>query len=337
MMLKSSSPWHCRLRIVVWIRDASMTVLNLVVFCHWLVHRLDVKNDFLHDMLSESVYMHQPPGFRDPWRPDHVCLLQRMLYGFDVAYLLLYVDDILSTASSTSLLQRILTFLHQEFSMIDLGLGLTPVDTESKLGDDGTPVSDLTLYRSLLYSSSASSLVVYSDVDWAGCRTTRRYTSGYCVFLDNNLLSWSSKRQYTLSRSSAEAEYHGVANAVAKTSWLRNLLRELHYLIHSATIVYYDNVGVVYLSFNPVQYQRMKHIEIDIHFARDHVARNILHVLSRYQYVNFFIKRLMSELFDEFQTSLGVLCFPALTEGGCQWTCIVCISQIVLGQALIVV
>ncbi|GJY45819.1 reverse transcriptase domain-containing protein [Tanacetum coccineum] len=127
-------------------------------------------------------------------------------------------------------------------------------------------------YGLQLFSSTTSDLVAYSDADWAGCPTTRRLTSGYCVFLGNNLLSWSSKRQPTLSRSSAEAEYRGVVNDVAETCWLRNLLRELHTPLSSATLVYYDNVSAVYLSCNQVQHQRTKHIEIGIHFVRDLVA-----------------------------------------------------------------
>ncbi|GJT66884.1 ribonuclease H-like domain-containing protein [Tanacetum coccineum] len=127
-------------------------------------------------------------------------------------------------------------------------------------------------YGLQLFSSSTKDLVAYSNADWAGCPTTRRLTSGYCVFLGNNLLSWSSKRQPTLSRSSAEAEYRGVANAIVETCWLRNLLRELHTPLSSATLVYCDNVSVVYLSCNPVQHQRTKQIEIDIHFVRDLVA-----------------------------------------------------------------
>jgi histone deacetylase 1/2 len=119
--------------------------------------------------------------------------------------------------------------------------------------------------------SSTSSLIAYSDVDWAGCLDTRRSTSGFCVFLGANLISWSSKRQLTVSRPSAEAEYRVVAHVVAESCWLRNLLQELHRHIDRSAVVYCDNVYVVYLSVNLVQHRRTKHIEIDIHFVRDKV------------------------------------------------------------------
>ncbi|GJT16508.1 ribonuclease H-like domain-containing protein [Tanacetum coccineum] len=114
-------------------------------------------------------------------------------------------------------------------------------------------------YRLQLFSSSTTDLVAYSDADWAGCPTTRRLTSGYCVFIGNNLLSWSSKRQPMLSHSIAEAEYRGVANAVAETCWLCNLLRELHTPLSFAILVYCDNISAVYLILaNPVQHQRLE-------------------------------------------------------------------------------
>ncbi|KAI3496112.1 hypothetical protein L1887_38462 [Cichorium endivia] len=391
--------------------------------------------------------MHQPPGFRNPSAPDHVCLLKRSLYGLkqaprawyhrfakfltgigftnsksdsslfifkqgdQLAYLLLYVDDIVLTASSTGLLQQIISSLRSEFAMTDLGslnyfLGIavtrdshgmflsqhkyateileranmlnckparTPADTSAKFDGTGPPVSDPTLYRSLagalqyltftrpdityavqqvclymhdprephftalkrilryirgtldhglqLYVSPARGLIAYSDADWAGCPSTRRSTSGYCVFLGQNLLSWSSKRQGTISRSSAEAEYRGVANAVAETCWLRNLLHELLYPPLSATLVYCDNVSAVYLSTNPVQHQRTKHIEIDLHFVRDKVAMGqvrVLHVPSSSQYADIFTKGLPSTLFLDFRSSLNVRSRPPVpTAGGC--------------------
>nr|GEU84262.1 ribonuclease H-like domain-containing protein [Tanacetum cinerariifolium] len=219
--------------------------------------------------------------------------------------------------------------------MVNCNPSQTPVNTESKLGADGDPVclymhdphephlSALkrilryvqgTLdYGLQLFSSSATDLVAYSDADWACCPTTRRLTSGYCVFLGNNLLSWSSKRKPTLSRSSEEAEYRGVVNAVVEPCWLRNLLRELHTPLSFATLVYCDNVSAIYLSYNPVQHQRTKHIEIDIHFVRNLVAASqvrVLHVPSRYQFADIFIKGLSSALFEEFRSSLSVRCPP---------------------------
>ncbi|GJR84609.1 ribonuclease H-like domain-containing protein [Tanacetum coccineum] len=169
-----------------------------------------------------------------------------------------------------------------------------------------------------LLQSTTSQLIAYSDADWAGCPATRRSTSGYCVFLGDNLLTWSSKRQDMLSRSSAEAEYRRVANAVAETSWICNFLHELYTLLFTTTLVYCDNVSVVYISANPIQHQRTKHIEIDIHFVRDKVAAGhvrVLHVPSRFQYADIFTKGLPYPLFADFRSSLSVHKTPAPTAG----------------------
>lgn len=150
--------------------------------------------------------------------------------------------------------------------------------------------------------SQSLSITAYSDADWAGYPSTRCSTSGYCIFLGNNLVSWSSKRQHTISRSSAEVEYRGVANAVSEATWLRNLLLQMKIPILHATIVYCDNVSAVYLSSNLVQHQRTKHVEIDIYFVREKVTLgHVLHVLSTQQFAVIFTKCLPSPLFIDFR------------------------------------
>lgn len=138
-----------------------------------------------------------------------------------------------------------------------------------------------------LSGSSSPDLIAYSDADWDGYPDTRCSTSRYCVFLGNNLISWSFKWQSTLSRSSAEAQYRGVVNTVAKTSWIRNILLELHRPIQKANVIYCDNISAVYLLCNPVQNQCTKHIEMDIHFVREKVIVGevrVLHVPSSLRY-----------------------------------------------------
>ncbi|KAI3508248.1 hypothetical protein L1887_23254 [Cichorium endivia] len=421
------------------------TVLSLAVSRSWPIHQLDVKNAFLHGELNETVYMFQPPAFVDKNNPKHVCRLRKSLYGLKqaprawyqrfatyiqscgfksatsdtslfvfhkgttIAYLLLYVDDIILTASDTATLRHFISLLSKEFAMSDLGplhhfLGIqvqhqkgglfltqeqyvhdilqranmqdckpcaTPVDTNSKLSAiAGNPLPDGSLYRSLagalqyltftrpdiayavqqiclfmhaprdshfnflkrilrylkgtsnhglhISPSKSTKLIAYSDADWGGCPDSRRSTSGYCVFLGDNLVSWSSKRQPTISRSSAEAEYKGVANATAETTWLRNLLLELHLPLRQATIIYCDNISTVYLAKNPVQHQRTKHVEIDIHFVREKVrlgSLRVLHVPADYQYADIFTKGLPRQLFTRFRSSLSIRPPPDSTAG----------------------
>jgi hypothetical protein len=168
----------------------------------------------------------------------------------------------------------------------------------------GTPDFGLLLRR-----SSSSDLVVYTNADWVGCLDTRRSTSGYVVFLGDNLVSWSAKRQTAVSRSCAETEYRAVVNGVAEATWLRQLLHELQAPPSRCTLVYCDNISVVYLSTNPFQHQRTKHVEIDLHFIREKVAIGqvrVLHVPTISQFVDIFTKGLPSSVFNEFRSSLNI-------------------------------
>ncbi|GKA58206.1 ribonuclease H-like domain-containing protein [Tanacetum coccineum] len=344
----SASTWHQRLEhpgvdfdetFSPVVKPAIVrTVLILAVSRKWPIHQLDVKNAFLNGDLSETVYMHQPPGYVTRAEFYHSrCDSSLFIYrqGSQVAYLLIYVDGIILTASCPALLQQIISSLNKEFDMTDLGalnyfLGIS-VDctpTESKLGPEGVLVQDLTLYRSLAgglqyltftrpdMSYAVQQICLYMhnprESHFAAlkrCPSARRSTSSYCVFMGDNLLSWSAKRQHTISRSSAEAEYRGVANVVAETAWVRNLLRKLQSPLMTATLVYCDNVSAVYMSANPVQHQRMKHIEINIHFVHDMVTAGhvrVLHVPSRFQFADIFTKGLPSALFEDFRSSLSV-------------------------------
>ncbi|XP_074298468.1 uncharacterized protein LOC141629349 [Silene latifolia] len=113
---------------------------------------------------------------------------------------------------------------------------------------------------------------------------------------------------------------HHVCKLLAETSWLRNLLLELHVPILRSTLVFCDNISAVYLSGNPVQHQRTKHVELDIHFVRDKVRIGevrVLHVPSEYQYADIFTKGLPRYLFERFRSSMSVRAPTAPTTGVC--------------------
>lgn len=128
--------------------------------------------------------------------------------------------------------------------------------------------------------------------------------------LVTTLISWPSKRHPTASHSSVEAEYRAVANAVAK----------LYCPLEKAIIVYCDNISAVYMSSNPVQHRRTKHIELDIHFVHEKIALGELHVLhvpSSAQFADVMTKGLPMMMFTELWSSLSIRPSDTPTVAGC--------------------
>lgn len=375
------------------------TVLTLASKKKWPVFQLDVNNAFLHGILDEEVYVSLLTGFYKKEKAARkVCKLKKSLYGLkqasrqwfgrlsdallsygfssslndyslfnltvanDFLILLVYVDDILITVTSATLIQDVKNFIDKEFHIKDLGevhffLGievsrsdsgifinqrkyvldllseaglsgskpsLLPMDPNHKLAlstsallpdptfyrkivgqliyltitrpDLSYPVHILSqfmahpiedhlnaVFKTLRYLKGAPAkglfypsegglhLEAYCDADWASCPITRRSISGYTMLLGGCLISWKTKKQLVVSRSSIEAEYRAMANSTCEILWLLRLLTDLGHPQSTTVPLFCGNKSAIYLSDNPVFQERTKHIEIDCHFIRHHI------------------------------------------------------------------
>ncbi|XP_019224768.1 PREDICTED: uncharacterized protein LOC109206397 [Nicotiana attenuata] len=160
----------------------------------------------------------------------------------------------------------------------------------------------------LLPSSGDGTLKAYCDANWGACLQTRRSVTGYCVFFGNALISWKSKKQDTVARSSAEAEFRSMASTAAEIVWLIGLLGELDVKVQLPVALYCDSKAAIQIAANPIFHERMKHIDIG-HFIREKIKAGIIkttHVNTKEQIADILTKGLGRTQHQYLLCKLGV-------------------------------
>nr|KYP44096.1 hypothetical protein KK1_034411 [Cajanus cajan] len=176
-----------------------------------------------------------------------------------------------------------------------------------------------TIHHGLLIQKNKQlNLAGFCDSDWGNDKDDRKSTSGYCVYLGSNLISWSSRKQKSVSRSTTEAEYRSIADVAADIIWIQSLLSELR-VPKSLPRIYCDNLSAVLITANPVLHSKTKHFELDLHFVRDKVKQNevrVIHLPAEYQVADTLTKPLAKQHFHHFRNKLMVTTLDTMSLRG---------------------
>ncbi|GAA0146787.1 transmembrane signal receptor [Lithospermum erythrorhizon] len=165
--------------------------------------------------------------------------------------------------------------------------------------------------RGILYSNHKHTRVeCFSDSDWPGSKINRRSTTGYCVFVDGNLVSWNSKEQNVVSLSSAEVEYRAMARSMCEIMWIFHILKKIGIEASIPAKLWCDNQAALHIAMNPKFYERTKHIEANYHFVRDKVRDELIttgYMNSEDQLGDLFTKALMGIRMNYLWNKLGMI------------------------------
>ena len=163
------------------------------------------------------------------------------------------------------------------------------------------------------YSKDSNAyLARYSDADWVGSVDDRESTSGGCLYLGKNLVSWMSKKQNSVSLSTAEVEYIATRSCCTQLLWMKKLLHD--YGIPQDTMcIFCDNTSAINLSKNSIQHSKSKHIEIHYHFIQDLVEERVVcleFIHTDNQKADIFTKPLDGPRFESLRKTIGVGTIP---------------------------
>ncbi|TYK01384.1 Cysteine-rich RLK (RECEPTOR-like protein kinase) 8 [Cucumis melo var. makuwa] len=224
-----------------------------------------------------------------------------------------------------------------ETGMLGCRLADTPIEFNCKLGnsDDQVPVDKEQYQRLAPYEehmeaikrilrylkttpgkglmfrkTDKKTIEEYIDSDWARSVVDRKSTFGYCTFVWGNLVTWRSKKQSVVARSSVEAEYRAMSLGICEEIWLQKVLSNLHQECETPLKLFCDNKAAINIANNPVQHDRTKHVEIDRHFIKERLdsgSIRIPYIPSSQQVVDVLTKGLLRPNFDFCVSKLGLI------------------------------
>eukprot|EP00253_Pinus_taeda_P034945 PITA_34945 len=250
-------------------------------FWKFKVYQMDVKSTFLNGDLEEEVYIEQPKGFILGNDAKLVCRLKKALYGLKQAPMLgcsLSSNDESTVVHKPTYRSMIGSLLYLTGTRLDImhAVGIVGIFQANPKESHLQAVKRIFKYLQgtqdfgLWYPRDAYlTLHAYTNADWVGSVDDRKSTNGSAFYMGSRLVSWFSKKQSSISLSTAEAEYVAVASCCTQLLWMMQTLQDIQITCTPPISILCDNTSAISISKNLVMHSKTKHIPIKNHFLRE--------------------------------------------------------------------